>query len=202
MKLSEIQTDAVSVGKVTEHIIRVIESQYPSQRAAILANLRNSIGKSLTEAGMVWPLIFENLPQEFLSRNGNETPEEKAVFNALQLYSMCMQGASEKVTSDSHYKGSVGKSLSGIRDANDSQALDRRFNALITSDTYSELTYHLRQIIKIAKSKGNITINFPKLADDLFWFQRGSGKKVCLRWAQDYYSKSKTAIQSTSEEEN
>ncbi|MCH3987740.1 MAG: type I-E CRISPR-associated protein Cse2/CasB [Lachnospiraceae bacterium] len=202
MVLSEEKTEELSVRKVTNKIIQKIESQYGSQRAAILANLRNTIGKSLTDAENVWPLMFENMPQEFLSKSGEETQEEKAIFTTLQLYAMCMQGASGNVKSDSSYKGSIGASLKSGRSASDSEALDRRFNVLITADTFSELTYHLRQIIKIVKSKGNIAINFPKLADDLLWFQRGRQKRICLRWAQEYYSQQQKATDSISKEEN
>ena len=100
-----------------------------------------------------------------------------------------MQGSSSVVKSDSSYKGSIGRSLGIGRDNDDSEALDRRFNALITASTFSELTYHLRQLIKVVKSKEDMTINFARLADDLFYFQLGIGKKICFRWAQEYYSK-------------
>jgi CRISPR system Cascade subunit CasB len=201
MKLGEEKTTVISVGKATVQILQKIESQYDSQKAAVLAHLRNSVGKSLTEADDLWPLLFSNLPSEFLSQNGAETYEEKAVLATLQMYAMCMQGTSKNVQSDSSYKGSIGKSLAGARDSNDSKALDRRFNVLITTDTFSGLIYHLRQIIKVVKSKGNITINFPRLADDLFWFQKGSQRKICIRWAQEYYSQPQKSLSLTSGEE-
>lgn len=200
--MSEEKAAAVSVGSVTNQMIQKTERMYGSQKAAILANLRNSIGKSLADADTIWPLLFENLPPQFLSRNGAETQEEKAVLTTLQLYALCMQGTSGNVTSDNSYRGSIGKSLASARAADNSAAFDRRFNVLITADTFSELTYHLRQMIKIVRSRGNAVINFPKLADDLFWFQRGSQKRVCLRWAQDYYSQPQTASVSSSEKEN
>jgi CRISPR system Cascade subunit CasB len=199
--LDEEKTEGFSVGEVTNRIIQKTENLYSSQKAAVLANLRNSIGKSLTDAEDVWPILFENLPKEYLSREGSETQEEKAIFTTLQLYALCMQGASDSVKSDNSYKGTVGKSLGSGRDMNNSVALDRRFNVLITAGTFSELTYHLRQMIRIVKSKGRMTINFPRLAEDLFWFQRGNQKKICLRWAQEYYSQKQEDTNSISEKE-
>ncbi len=199
--LGEEKTENVSVEQVTNCIIQKIESMYKSHKAAVLASLRNSIGKSLTDAEDVWPLFFENLPQEYLSQDGVETQEEKAIFTTLQLYALCMQGTSDSVKSDSKYKGTVGKSLGSGRNINNSVALDRRFNTLITAGTFSEFAYHLRQMIKIVKSKERMVINFPRLAEDLFWFQRGNQKKICLRWAQEYYSQKQEDTNSTSEKE-
>lgn len=179
----------ITVGKVTSQIIDRIENLSDSQKGAELATFRNSIGKSITEADDVWPILFRYLPKDFLSETGRETFEENAVFITLQLFAMCMQGSSSVVKSDSSYKGSIGMSLGIGRDNDDSEALDRRFNALITASTFSELTYHLRQLIKVVKSKEDMTINFARLADDLFYFQLGIGKKICFRWAQEYYSK-------------
>lgn len=183
--MSEINTIRKSAGQVTIRIISQLEND--AHKAANLARLRNSIGKPLSDAGDVWPILLANIPSEFLSRNGKETKEESAVFTALQLYAMCMQGSSS-VISDSSYEHSVGASLRSGRKADDSEALDRRFNALITADTYAEMTHHLRQLLKIVKSKYVMTVNFGRLANDLYNWQRGYQRSVCFRWAQDYYA--------------
>lgn len=162
--------------------------EYQKRSAAILANFRNAIGKDLTEATNVWPFFFEQMPTEYLSKNGKETFEERAVYSTLQLYALCMQGSSSKVLDDERFKGSIGKSIQFGRTKKNAKALDRRFNALISSQTYEELIYHLRQLLKIAKNKNQVTVNFPKLAEDLFWFQKGDQRKICFRWAQDYYT--------------
>lgn len=162
--------------------------EYQKRRAAILANFRNTIGKDLVEATNVWPFFFEQMPTEYLSINGKETFEERAVYSTLQLYALCMQGSSSKVLEDDGFKGSIGKSIRFGRTTENGEALDRRFNVLISSQTYEELIYHLRQLLKIAKSKNQITVNFPQLAEDLFWFQKGDHRRICFRWAQDYYT--------------
>ena len=162
--------------------------EYQKRSAAILANFRNTIGKDLAEATNIWPFFFEQMPTEYLSINGKETFEERAVYSTLQLYALCMQGSSSKVLEDDGFKGSIGKSIRFGRTTENGEALDRRFNALISSQTYEELIYHLRQLLKIAKSKNQITVNFPQLAKDLFWFQKGNQRSICFRWAQDYYT--------------
>ena len=58
---------------------------------------------------------------------------------------------------------------------------------MITSTDFDELTYHLRQLIMLLKTKENIKVNYAKLADDLYWYLRGNQEKVRIRWAQSYY---------------
>lgn len=71
----------------------------------------------------------------------------------------------------------------------DQAAMDRRFSALITSASFEELTHHLRHSIKLlkAKTKANATVDYGKLAEDLFWFLRGFQDSVKLNWARGYY---------------
>lgn len=179
----------MSVYAVTNLIIRKLESdsRQKSTVKAILADFRNSIGKPLTEAVKVWPILFDVMPESYLSTQGRETAEEAAVYCALQLYALCRQGAVLKVFSDEHYKGSMGKSLSSGRAPDDVQALDRRFAAMTTAASYDEFIYHLRQLINTVRSKNEMTVNFGGLAEDLLWFQRGKSKEVCFKWAKDYY---------------
>lgn len=180
---------------MTNRIIVRIEhgKEYGVQKAAVLAALRNSIGKPFSEAEEVWPLLFYHLPPEFLSADGHETPEERAIYTALQMYAVCTQGSAGMVKSDPTYKGSIGRSLRSGRDPENPAALDRKFGALISSDTYEELTHHLRQILKTVKGHAGMTVSFPRLASDLLYFQRGSREKLYFRWAQEYFSYAKPA---------
>lgn len=187
--MTETNTTKKSVGQVTMRIIHQLENSENS--AAILARLRNSIGKPLSDAGDVWPFLFANMPAEFLSKNGKETKEESAVFTALQMYAMCMQGSSS-VVSDSSYKYSIGASLRSGRKTDGSEALDRRFNAMIIANTYAGMTHHLRQLLRIVKSKGGMTVNFGRLANDLYDWQRGYKRSVCFCWVLDYYANNKS----------
>ena len=149
-----------------------------------LAALRNSVGKEYEAATDVWPLILPFMPDEFMG-NGKSTFAEKAIYITLQLYAIGMQGAAKNVDMDEQ-SNSMGESFRALR-SDDSTAVDRRFNTLITSSTFDEFAYHLRQLFKLGKSKGNFSVNFPQLAEDLYWYQRGNNKQICLKWAKDYY---------------
>ena len=84
----------------------------------------------------------------------------------------------------------MGTSLSVLRNSNgssDKAALDKRFNIMITSETYDEFLYYLRQMIRIIKSKKQIYIDFPKLGEDLFAFLKGKEDDVRISWSRQYY---------------
>lgn len=147
-----------------------------------LAAIRNSIGKRDEDAVEVWPILFPLIPQEYLG-TGLLTYQEKALLIALQLYAIGQQGSNKMMNDKSR---SIGDSLRRIRDEK-STSLDRRFNIMLTSVTFDEFTYHLRQIFKLGKSNNTFSVNFPALAEDLFWYQNGRSKQISLKWARDYY---------------
>lgn len=164
----------------------IFELEKQSERKNIsgeLAALRNSLGKSYENAPDVWPIIIPFLPDEFIGR-GTPTYEEKAIYNALQLYALGQQG-SAKVENDGHSRN-MGAALGAFR-TDDSVSLDRRFNAMITSSSYYEFFQHMRHLFKLGKSKGSLKVNFPKLAEDLFLYQMGRNRQIGLSWAKDYY---------------
>ena len=150
--------------------------------AGNLAVIRNSIGKNYGDATEVWPILFPLIPQEYLG-TGSLNYEEKALLVALQVYAIGQQGSNKMMNDQSN---SIGSSLNRIRNEK-SASLDRRFNAMLTATTFDEFTYHLRQIIKLGKSQNAFSTNFPALAQDLYWYQNGRNKQVCLKWARDYY---------------
>ncbi|WP_446452332.1 type I-E CRISPR-associated protein Cse2/CasB [Tuanshanicoccus lijuaniae] len=166
-----------------------------SNNKATIANLRNSIGKPLSQSVNIFPLIFDNFPHEFLGKNNDLTCEEKAILNTLQLFALYQQGNSESAFNcnrDSEFPINMGSSLSVLRIGDDVKAVDCRFNAMITAGTYEELIYHLRQMIKLLKSKTklkkDVHINFPTLSNDLYWYLRGAEEQIRLKWAKTYYS--------------
>lgn len=182
-------TNKIDVFYVTGCIIRKIDREREfSSGKAILANLRNSIGRSLSDTVDVWPIVFEFIPEHFLSDRGNLTAEEKAILYTLQLYAVHQQGLDHSVNDfENNYK-KIGQSLARLRTVDDSRAVDRRFNALITSTDFDELINHLRQMVKLLKSNyKDVKINYPALARDLYWFQRGYDEKVRLTWGKSYY---------------
>lgn len=191
-----------SVFAVTAGMVQKLENQQKEGNgaAALLAALRNSVGKPFSEAEDIWPFFFENLPAAFLSTNGSVTAQEKAIYGAMQIYALCRQGASHTVIVDNDLRLSMGGSLKSGRDVEDPKALDRRFNALLTASSFEEFTYHLRQLTKLVKAKATLTVNIAGLANDLFWYQRGRKQNIIMNWAKDYYRYNSSDNQNTQED--
>ncbi|MFT3983833.1 MAG: type I-E CRISPR-associated protein Cse2/CasB [Lachnospiraceae bacterium] len=173
--------------KVTARIIyKLGERLELSETKAILSRLRNSIGRDISETIAIWPLLFEEVPLEYLSKNGIPTNQENAILAALQLYALHQQGKSKSVHESTG--NNIGKALHDIRDTNNT-ALDRRFNALITSGNFKELITHLRHLISIFKQEADTKIDYAKLAKDFYWYQMSSesANRMRMRWGQGYY---------------
>ncbi len=185
---------------VTMSILSQLDSLLStSSGKAILADLRNSVGRPVSDSIGVWGLMFEYLPESFLSNKGTMTKEELAIISALQLYALYQQGDNESVlpkrdadaTQNRDFRN-IGHHLGALRQEEGGRLpADRRFNALITSGDFDELIYHLRQMMMLLKSrsKGIEKIDFARLADDFYWFLRNREEQVRIRWATQYYSR-------------
>lgn len=184
-----------SVWSITSSVVRRLQPKKGVlEEKAYLANLKNSIGKPLSQSSGIWPLLFEIMPEQYLGKFGKPTREELVVVNALQLYALQQQGITESVALDCDGNAKIrdiGSSLAALRDREDSRSVDQRFNALITAEDYEELIYHLRQLMKLLKTKTKKTklarVHYGKLAGDLYWFLRGREERIRLAWAQSYY---------------
>lgn len=179
-----------SIYQVTTKIIHSLYQQVEySTGKARLANLRYSIGKSYGDTSAVWPILFEHLPESFLGKTKELSLEEKAILTTLQLYALHQQGRTENMhTYPSNQKSyNLGSTFNEIRVIGDSVALDRRFNTMITADTFEELTHHLRQLIKLLKSKSNQKVDYGQLGQDLYWYLRGYKDNMKISWSRSYY---------------
>lgn len=159
-----------------------------------LAALRNSIGKPLAGSSDIWPMLFESMPEDFLSTTGDETREERAIVTSLQIYALMDQAKDETTYHQSPNRwDNFGTSLSQLRRVEDPSSTDRRFTAMVSAITYQEFTHHLRQLAKILKSNTHTMIDYPKLARDLYLFQNPKlNKQVKLNWARQYYRQNNT----------
>lgn len=178
------------VESVTRNIINDIDSDLnSSQSRGNLANIRNSINRPLNNSTNLLQLLFRYLPEDFLSTDGKLTNEEKAVVTTIQLYALHQQSKKDSVLlsdEDEKWKN-LGYSLSFLRSEKNSVAVDRRFNTMITSSTFEELSHHMRQMIKLLKSKTDAKVNYTKLSGDLYKFLTGYGEEVKFSWASRYY---------------
>lgn len=205
--------NTTDVGKVTAKIIHRLEAQRElGATKAMLAHLRRTAGQSFAEAQAVWPMLLAQMPEALLSDTGVPTAAENAVFVALQLYALCQQGSrrvaglpakdQSAAQSGKISRPNIGDSFRDLRSVANEKALDRRFNAMLTTESFDELAYHLRQLIKLARAAGIRVIDFPLLAEDLFWFQRGDPQQVKLRWATAYYRMNQENKETKQEEAN
>ncbi|MGI6578687.1 MAG: type I-E CRISPR-associated protein Cse2/CasB [Saccharofermentanales bacterium] len=188
----ETTNPSPTVYSVTNDIVyKLDQTLETSSGKATLANLRNSIGKPLSQSVEIWPLLFENLPGDFLSQDQSESRKELAILTTLQLYALYRQGKQIPVRKQNEKRGfeNIGYSLSTLRTGDNTVSVDRRFNTLITAATYDELIHHLRQMIKLLKSKmsGEINIDFGRLAQDLYGFLIEKEENIRLNWARAYY---------------
>lgn len=188
-QLSNKETVFSVVVKIITQLEYVRES---SSGKAALANLRNSIGRPLSQTIAIWPIVFEQIPESFLGKNGKLTDEEQAILTTLQIYALHQQGRSNSVNKRSE-KGqwnNIGMSLKFLRVGDDTTAIDRHFNTMITSSTYEELIHHLRQLVRLLKAKNpDVTIDYARLGNDLYWYLRNKDENVRLRWAKAFYSR-------------
>lgn len=174
-----------AAGAMLQSLENTLDS--PGGRANF-AKLRRAVGRPLSETVDLWPLIYPLMPDEFLSKNGTSAAE-RAILTALTLYALHQQGESRSVLNRERHSN-IGDALKALR-SEDSAAMDRRFNALITSDSFEELCHHLRQMIGLLRAKTDATVNYARLAQDLFYFQVGRRETIRLNWARAYYRQNK-----------
>ena len=162
---------------------------------AKLANLRNSTNKDLSYNIESLAFVFSMLPEDCLGTYKQLNYFEDTILTVLQLYSIYSQGKDESVVyrNDEFPYKSFGKSLASLRKisddskSKDNNAIDRRFNAMVTSADFEELKHHLRQMIKLLKGKSKETVDFASLAKDLYDFRFGDKGPVRIKWTRDYY---------------
>lgn len=188
-QLEERESVSNVIGKIIYELDAIRES---GRGKSILANLRNSIGKPLSETISCWSMFYDYIPEEWIVNSYKMSTEETVVLTTLQLYAIHQQASDYNVhfsSKNTSYQN-LGDSLRALRKGENTLAIDRRFNAMITSQSFEELVQHLRQLIKLYKSKekNKSKINYQRLAKDLFWFKCGSKEWVRLSWARAYYS--------------
>ena len=190
-----MEDSKLNVYKETARILRSLDStrDKPSTKA-IFANIRNSINKDSSVNMDALAFVFQNIPEEFLGFNKNLNDYEKAILTAVQMYALHQQANTNTVLKLDYKEGEIrqnlGDALSSIR-GEDSKAIDRRFNAMITSSNFEELNHHLRQMIKILKSKSDAKVDYASLADDLYWFLKNQREGLKIKWSRSYYKSNK-----------
>lgn len=179
------------VYKTSYSVLKKLDSIKDTSRAkAILSKIRSSSDSNISNNIEAIAFIFSNVPEEYLGNSGELSYQEEATLTAVQLYAIHQQAKPNSVLKldyeEDERKQNIGEALSTLRSA-DSESIDRRFNAMITSSNFKELKHHLRQLIKILKAKSDVKVDYAKLADDLYWYLMGQKDKIKLQWSRSYY---------------
>lgn len=184
--------------EVSRQLARLQSLPEHPQKAA-LADLRRGIGHAPGDLPKLWGSFLLDMPEEMQSKTGQPTRAEWAVYLALTLYALHQQGHS--LPNDCmHTKGAglgqaVRKLVKPGENPEESSIL-KRFNALATSESVSELSHHLRGMVQLLRANG-IPLDYIQLAADLYELQfTESAPRVRLRWGQDFYAVPKNKDQS------
>lgn len=138
---------------------------------------------------MIWSLTLEGFPEELAGRSDGPNIYEQAAHDAITLYALHQQSKSEPMHVAGRGVGQAVRSLmmvDGAADFEKSPVL-RRFNALSTSDSPSELAWHLRSLITQLRA-ASIPLDYSRLGRDLLDFQfEDSRNHVRLAWGRQLY---------------
>ena len=204
--MAENQSVLIEIsGAVTKIIKQFLDGSDIASRRAMLAQLRHTIGKPLSQSVEIWPWILSNVPESFINKYGEVSYQLQAVINTLQIYSLYEQGGVEKLgdknsneSEESESKKSYSNMGTTLRELRSDEgvrgAMDRRFSVMITASDYESFYYYLRQLVRLLKGRtkdNRQAINYTQLARDLYLLQFEDSEKVRLSWAQEYYRFSK-----------
>ena len=176
------------IGKyVSGQIALLTENMKYSGGKAMFANLRRGAGKTPGELPELWGIFLNGIPDEMLSRNGEPTKAEWAIYIALTMFALHQQGNSESVHKDGLSFGRAAAMLMNEQTDDERERVLRRFGPAVTANDMYELSHHMRCLIELMRSKG-IKLDYVMLARDIYDYQFSAGKKkVQLRWGQDFY---------------
>ena len=190
--MSETRADAV-YRQTDQRLSRITAGEDAAVRGR-LANLRRGVSRKPGEDPRTWGILFSELPEEMLGRNGEPSREEWAIHTAITLYALHQQ-SNDLRTQNMNKKGiSLGKAASQLTvayggDDDSRERVARRLYQIVLAPDMPSMSYYLRSFIQLLRSE-NIELDYPRLAKDLYIFQLPDGAaSVRLQWGQDFYSK-------------
>ncbi len=193
--------------KIENATSRIIQQLYNhgDLNKAVLASVRNAASFTSPRAQKSWPILMANLDGEMLSKNGKPTYAETAIYAVIRFYAIHQQGqkkfVSRPVDKDDPDKGLLlFQALANLRKDEDTRAaLDRRLQQLLATTNISSAINSLTHLVEILKAtRPGQRIDYPALAEDLFWFQMSyeRANSVRLRWGQQYFRPLKSTTNS------
>lgn len=165
----------------------------PQIRAAH-ANLRRGVGRKPGELPQLYGEFLEDMPETLYSKGNEPSDAEWAVYMAVTLYALHQQSKDIRENNMNQKDVSLGAAASKLvvnkDDKDEKERIWKRFYVMASSEDMQEMSYHLRGLIQLLRDK-DIPLDYPRLAEDLFWFQcsRESADNVRLKWGRDFYKK-------------
>ena len=190
--MSEVRGAKGAWGQTAKRVQRLIGMADASRQRAVLAQLRRGVGRKPGDDPALWNILFEDLPEEMLSRTCEATKEEYAIHTALTLFALHQQGRDplrEPMNAEDRSLGRAAALLVAGQGEDSRERIARRFNQVATASGIEELAHYLRELILLLRSAG-IGLDYPMLAADLYQYQSPDlASRVRLRWGQDFYRK-------------
>lgn len=161
---------------------------------AMLAKLRRGIGKQPGELPEIFEILFGDMPEELYGKGDEPSYSEWAIYTALTLFALHQQGKNNPMSVGGKIENkTTGHSLGAAvgllvkKNGEREHAIKRRFDAVATANEFTEFAHHARGMIQLLRAE-DITLDYPRLAEDLFWYQFDEQRnRVRLRWGEDYY---------------
>ncbi|MGI6169958.1 MAG: type I-E CRISPR-associated protein Cse2/CasB [Christensenellales bacterium] len=180
---------------LTRQKVERLLTEDPWSRAT-LAKLRRGIGKQPGELPELFEILFSNMPEELYGKGDKPSYAEWAIYTALTLFALHQQGKDHAMSFGEEIDGkrtgnslgaAVGTLVKQKQDKEREPAIKRRFDAMLTANEFTEFAHHARGLIQLLKAE-DITLNYPRFAADLYWYQFEEFRnKIRLRWGEDYY---------------
>lgn len=153
---------------------------------ATLARLRRAVPTNDDRVIEVWDTVFID-PPTWLAGSGDDiTTAERSLVAALHLYSLHQQSQS----SGMHRRGvGLGEAIHRLANPDDADSREkpvmRRYNALVTSNSFAERIRHLSGLVGQLRS-AEVPLDYARLASDLYRLETPWGRTpVRLAWSRD-----------------
>lgn len=152
---------------------------------ASLAKLRRVAGREPGADPTVWELM-NGAPPSLIGKDDSPSKSEHAIHHALTLFALHQQSKGERM----HRRGNgIGRGVRRLARSGraSEEAVQRRFQALGTASSVTEVAHHARGLISQLRGAG-IPLDYAALAVDLArWQDPKQINTVRLAWGRDYY---------------
>lgn len=181
------------IKRLTQQKVERLLTGEPWSRA-MLAKLRRGIGKQPGELPELFEILFSDMPEEMYGQGDEPSYAEWAIYTSLTLFALHQQGKDRPMSVSGKIEGknlgnSLGTALGTLvkQDREREPAIKRRFDAVLTANEFTEFAHHARGLIQLLRA-GDITLDYPRFAVDLYWYQFDEIRnRIRLRWGEDYY---------------